>query len=52
LLNAASAAQVVPGLTGINTQGMAAGVLITNVDASGVAMLSRPLPIGCDAVRE
>ncbi|MGA2009353.1 MAG: hypothetical protein ABSH51_02290 [Solirubrobacteraceae bacterium] len=48
-LDAPSAAAVVPGLTGINsvdTSGypMAAGVLITSVNGSGVATLSRPLP--------
>src|SRR5450755_3230039 len=43
-LNAASAAQVVPGLTGINEPGLAAGVLINSVTAGGVATLSRPLP--------
>ena len=44
VLSAASAAQVVPGLTGINEGGVAAGVLITGVDAGGVATLSQPLP--------
>jgi hypothetical protein len=43
-LSAASAAQVVPGLTGINEGADAAGVLITSVDAAGVATLSRRLP--------
>ena len=51
-LDGASAARVVPGLTGINTQlpyPMAAGVLITGVDANGVATLSQPLPTGLPA---
>jgi hypothetical protein len=39
-----SAGQVVPGLTGINVSGIAAGVLITGVAANGSATLSRPLP--------
>ena len=44
VLSSASAAQVVPGLTGINAGGIAAGVLITAVDSSDVATLSRVLP--------
>jgi hypothetical protein len=48
-LDSASAAQVVPGLTGINAGGMAAGVLITKVDSAGVATLSRPLPTALPA---
>ena len=44
VLDSASAAQVVPGLTGINAGGVAAEVLITGVDGSGVATLSQPLP--------
>ena len=42
-LNSASAAQVVPGLTGIDVSGYAARVLITSV-SGGVARLSQPLP--------
>ena len=44
VLDSASAAQVVPGLTGINEGGVAAEVLITGVDGNGVATLSQPLP--------
>ena len=46
-LTRASAAQVVPGLTGIDTDvgyPLAAGVLITSLTADGRARLSRPLP--------
>ena len=43
-LTPSSAAQVVPGLTGIDEPGQAAGVIITAVSAGGVATLSRPLP--------
>ena len=49
VLDAASAAQVVPGLTGFNANGDAAGVLITSVDAAGLATLSRPLPTNLSA---
>jgi hypothetical protein len=44
-LSSASAAQVVPGLTGINVKKTAARVLITAVNAGGVATLSQPLPM-------
>jgi hypothetical protein len=44
-LDAASAARVQPGLTGLNADGLAAGVLITSVDPAGNAILSRPLPM-------
>lgn len=43
-LDAASAAQVVPGYTGINEDSVAAKVLITSVNADDVATLSQPLP--------
>ena len=49
VLDSASAAQVVPGLTGINQGGVAAEVLITGVDGSGVATLSQPLPSALSA---
>jgi hypothetical protein len=49
-LSDASAAQVVPGLTGFYTpDGLAAGDLITSVTDSGVATLSRPLPMSLPA---
>ena len=44
MLSRASAAQVVPGRTGLDQSGVAAGVLITGVDRRGMASLSRPLP--------
>src|SRR5450755_2696637 len=43
-LTPADVAQIVPGLTGIDAGGDAAGVLITAVGADGQATLSRPLP--------
>jgi hypothetical protein len=46
MLDRRSAAAVVPGRTGLDalTPGKAAGILITGVDPSGTATLSRPLP--------
>jgi hypothetical protein len=44
VLSPGSVTQVTPGLTGINVPNLAAGVLITHVNALGVATLSRPLP--------
>jgi hypothetical protein len=46
MLGQRSAANVVPGLTGLDTPETAAGDLITSVTASGSAQLSRPLPQG------
>lgn len=43
-LDPATAAQVVPGHTGLNIGSEAAGVMFTSVDANDVATLSRPLP--------
>ena len=43
-LDLGSARQVVPGLTGIDAGGIAGRVLITSVNARGVATLSQPLP--------
>lgn len=48
-LDAASAAQVVPGLTGIDAGSVVAQVLITSVNAGGVATLSQPLPASLSA---
>ena len=48
-LSRASAADVVPGRTGLDQNGAAAGVLITGVNGRGVASLSRPLPTGLRA---
>ena len=44
MLSRASAAQVVPGRTGLDQDGVAAGVLIAGVNRRGMASLSRPLP--------
>lgn len=44
LLTLASRTAVVPGRSGFDFDGMAAGVLITSVAATGLAQLSRPLP--------
>ena len=46
---AADIAEIVPGLTGVDAGGDAAGVLITAVSAGGLAMLSRPLPTALPA---
>ncbi len=43
-LDAATASQIVPGFSGLNSAGDAAGVIFTGVDANDVASLSRPLP--------
>ena len=43
-LSPASAAQVVPGRTGIDVDGYVAKVMITSVDRAGQATLSQPLP--------
>lgn len=48
-LDPASAAAVVPGLTGFNINGVAAEVLITSVNSAGVATLSQPLPVALTA---
>jgi hypothetical protein len=50
-LDAASAAKVVRGLTGLNMSRIAADVLITSVNASDVATLSQPLPSALAAGR-
>lgn len=43
-LDAATAARVVPGYTGLNIGPEAAGVIFTSVNSSDVATLSQPLP--------
>jgi hypothetical protein len=43
-LDGATAAQVVPGYTGLDIGDQAAGVIFTSVDPQDVATLSRPLP--------
>lgn len=43
-LDAGTAAQVVPGYSGLNNSGDAAGIIFTAVNADDVATLSRPLP--------
>lgn len=48
-LSSGSAAQVVPGLTGIDEDGVVAKVLITSVDALDIATLSQPLPASLGA---
>ena len=48
-LDAATAAQVVPGYSGLNSNGDAAGIIFTAVNASDVATLSRPLPSALSA---
>ena len=48
-LDSASAAQVVPGLTGFNSGSYAGRVLIKSVNSSNVATLSQPLPAALPA---
>jgi hypothetical protein len=43
-LDAATAAQVVPGYSGLNQGTQAAGIIFTSVNANGLATLSQPLP--------
>jgi hypothetical protein len=43
-LDAATAAQVIPGYSGLNNNGDAAGIIFTSVNGNDVATLSRPLP--------
>lgn len=43
-LDPTTAAQIVPGYSGLDIGNQAAGVIFTAVDSSGVATLSRPLP--------
>ncbi len=43
-LDAATAAQVVPGYSGLNSGTQAAAIIFTSVDANGLATLSQPLP--------
>ncbi len=43
-LDAASAAQVIPGYSGLNNGSVAAGIIFTSVNSSHVATLSQPLP--------
>lgn len=48
-LDRAAARQVVPGRTGIDADGRAAGVLLLAVGSDGEAQLSRPLPVALPA---
>ena len=43
-LDAATAAQVVPGHTGLDYQSQAGAIIFTSVNGSGLATLSQPLP--------
>lgn len=48
-LDAATAAQVIPGYTGLNNGTVAAGIIFTSVNGNDVATLSQPLPTAFSA---